>query len=287
MTMNYLIFGRNSWLGQKIANTLTKSGHTVLISQVDITNLADVRQEIKAHNVDAVINSAGRAGNPNIDWCEDHKAETLASNTVGPINILTACLESGKYMVHLGSGCIFDNAGYDTPVTEETKASPPSFYSYTKFWADEVLKNFPVLILRLRMPSDADINPRNLITKLSKYPKIIDVQNSMTVVDDFLVAFQQLTDKRKIGIYNIVNPGVITHKEIMAMYTELVDQTHKYEMIPAQDLQRLGLAKAGRSNCVLSTDKLTKEGIHLRPVKEAMRDVMQKYATNFKAAKSS
>lgn len=276
--MKYIIFGRQSWLGGKIDQSLKADGHQGEIYPADITDLSAVRAALDWVKPDMVINCAGKTGHPNIDWCEDHKPETFVVNTVGPLNIMTACQERGLYMVHLSSGCIYDNAGYDKPLTEEAPASPPSFYSWTKLWADEVLKNFPVLIVRLRMPIDSQPNPRNLITKLSKYPKIIDVENSATIVDDLLVAIKGLTAKRCTGIYNVTNPGSIKHREIMAMYLELVDPKHKFEMIPAADLLRLGLAKAGRSNCILSTAKLEKEGIHLRPIKEAMRETLIKYA---------
>jgi dTDP-4-dehydrorhamnose reductase len=34
---------------------------------------------------DVVINAAGKTGKPNVDWCEDHKEETLRSNDTGPL----------------------------------------------------------------------------------------------------------------------------------------------------------------------------------------------------------
>ena len=30
-----------------------------------------------------VLNSAGVTGRPNVDWCEDHKQETIRANVVG------------------------------------------------------------------------------------------------------------------------------------------------------------------------------------------------------------
>lgn len=276
--MKHLIFGRNSWLGSKIKNYLNAAGEQAEISAIDVTNLEAIEGELTSKRPQIVINAAAKTGRPNIDWCEEHKSETLAVNTIGPLNLLKSCLDREIYLVQLASGCIFDNVGYDKPVSEQDLASPPSFYSWTKYWADEVLKNFPVLILRLRMPCDKEPNPRNLITKLANYPKIIDVQNSITVVDDFLYALRKLMGKKCIGIYNVTNPGAIRHEEIMAMYQEIVEPGHQYQLIAKEDLQKLGLAKAGRSNCVLSTEKLEKEGINLPPVKEALKKILIEYA---------
>ncbi|MBI3627084.1 sugar nucleotide-binding protein, partial [Candidatus Uhrbacteria bacterium] len=229
---------------------------------------------------DVVVNAAVKKGTPNIDWCEDHKPETLAVNTQGAINILLATQAKGIYMVHLGSGCIFDNVGYDKPVTETDPASPPSFYSWTKYWADEVLKKFPVLILRLRLPINSRPDPGNLITKLSHYNKIIDVENSATVLDDFLYAMDQLVAKRKTGIYNVVNPGTVKYRDLMPLYQQIVDPNYKYQLIAPEELFKQGLAKAGRSNCVLSTAKLEAEGIKLRPIDQALKETLKEYAKN-------
>ena len=40
---------------------------------------------------DIVINCAGKTGHPNVDWCEDHKMETLRSNVTGPLVLLEEC----------------------------------------------------------------------------------------------------------------------------------------------------------------------------------------------------
>ena len=252
----------------------------MIISGADVTDLKALEQELDKFKPDVVVNAAVKKGKPNIDWCEDHKIETLAVNTQGAINILLACQPRGSYLIHLASGCIYDNAGYDQPLTETAQASPPSFYSWTKYWADEVLKNFPVLILRLRLPINSSHDAGNLITKLARYSKVIDVENSATVIPDFLYAMDQLAAKRKTGIYNVVNPGTIKYRDLMPLYLKLVDPNHKYEMISVQDLFKQGLARAGRSNCILSTAKLESEGIKLRHIDEALKDILIQYSKN-------
>ncbi len=277
--MKCIIFGRHSWLGHKIREYLISYGYNVTLSSCDVTDLPAIWKELKP-DYDIVINCAGKTGIPNIDWCEDHKPETFAVNTIGPLNLITVCQEKKIYMVHLGSGCIFDGVGYDKPITEDAPASPPSFYSWTKYWADEILKHFPVLILRIRMPVDSYPNPRNLITKLTRYQKIIDVENSITIVEDFLVALKVLINKKKTGIYNVVNPGSINHKEILELYKKFVNPRHNYELIKPEELKSLGLVKASRSNCILSTNKLEKEGIKLRPIKIGLEQTIKEYSNH-------
>ena len=270
--MKYIIFG-NGYLGNKFKNTL---GTEAAISLADIGNIDEVREVLKNEKPEVIINCAGQTGSPNIDWCEDHKDETMYSNVTGPLVLAKACSELSIFMVHLGSGCIYqgDNngAGFSEDDLPDLK-NIPSFYSLTKFISEHMLKQFPILQCRLRMPLDSEKSPRNFITKITTYEKVISESNSMTVIDDLIKATITLAEKRKTGIYNITNPGSITHKEILDMYKEVVNPNFTYTLIPTEMLK----TKAGRSNCVLNTDKLAREGIHLAPVHEAVKKVLLNY----------
>jgi len=275
--MKYLIFGRRGWLAQKFNDFLEDS----YISPVDITDLEAINKELDEKKPEIVINAAGKTGRPNIDWCEEHKLETVAGNVTGPLNILHNCSERKIYWVHFGSGCIFQGEGPDgRGFKEDDEAAPPSFYSWTKYWADQILKNFPVLIIRLRMPIDVESNSRNLIDKLKKYSKVVNNDNSITVIPDFLDATKQLIDKGRIGVYHVVNPGTISPSKIMEAYKEIVDPNHQFEIITDENLYKQGLAIARRSNCMLNTDKLQKEGIKLIPIQERIIDLMKEYKAN-------
>jgi len=274
--MKYLIFGKNGWLAQKFNKFFEDGG----ISGVDITDLGAIRKELDEKKPEIVINAAGITGRPNIDWCEEHKLETIAGNVIGPLNILQVCSERGIYWVHLGSGCIFqgDNNGKGWKETDE--ANPPSFYSWTKYWTDSILKNFPILIVRLRLPIDIEPSFRNLIDKLIKYPEVIDSENSVTVIPDLLEAAKKLIDKKLTGIYHVVNPGTIKPSEIMKLYQKIIDPNHQFKIISDKTLYKKGLAKAVRSNCILNTDKLKKEGIVLKPIQKRIVEVIKEYKTN-------
>ncbi len=278
--MKYLIFGRKTgWLAQKFNDFLENS----LISDVDITDLPALREELDKKKPEVVINAAGITGRPNIDWCEEHKIETVAVNTTGPLNILEACEERKIYWCHLSSGCVFQGRGSNGKgFKEEDQANPPSFYSWTKYWADQILKNFSSLIVRLRMPIDNEPNPRNLIDKLVAYSQIINTENSVTIIQDFLKATKQLIEKRRIGIYHLVNPGSIKPSEIIELYKKMINPNHQFKVISEKDLYKQGLAKAVRSNCVLNTNKLQKEGICLKPIQERIIEIMREYKDNIK-----
>jgi len=275
ISMKYLIFG-NGYIGNKFKEAL---GHEAIVSSTDISDYQAVRHTLADASPDVVINCAGKTGKPNVDWCEDHKEETVTSNVAGTLVLLRACGEAGVYWAHVGSGCVYtgDNGGKGYG-EDDMPNFFGSFYSRTKAWSETILKEFPVLQLRLRMPIDDTPGPRNLITKITTYKKIISVANSVSVLEDFLSASLELIRSRATGIYNMTNPGAITHPEILDMYREIVDASFTYEVFSLDELA--GITKAGRSNCVLSSEKREAAGAHMRPVKEALQDILQKYKRN-------
>ncbi len=269
--MKYLIFG-NGYLGNKFNDALEDS----VIDLARIDNPEQVREAILKHKPDVVINCAARTGTPNIDWCEDHKLETLDANLRGPMTLLKVCEELNQYWVQIGSGCIYQGDDNGKGWSEEDAPNfTGSYYSKVKAWMNDILKDYPVLQLRLRMPLDSEPTPRNFIWKITHYDQVISMANSITVIDDLILAMKQLTEKKATGIYNVVNPGVIDHKEILAMYKEIVDPNHTCEFITIEQLDQL--TKAPRSNCMLSSEKLEAAGVHLPPVHERVKEVLVEY----------
>jgi dTDP-4-dehydrorhamnose reductase len=266
-----LIFG-NGYIGNKFKERLPGA----IISPADITDAAAVKAALAEHKPDVVINCAGKTGRPNVDWCEGNKEATLASNVHGPLTLARACKENGAYLVHIGSGCVYEGDNNGKGFSED---DPPnffgSFYSMTKILSEHGLKRYPALQLRLRMPLDSVPGPRNFVTKITSYQKVISVPNSISVIDDFLTAAIELIRQRKTGIYNLTNPGAITHEEILELYKEIVDPAFTYTLIPTHELDKM--TKALRSNCVLNTDKLAAEGIRMPPIKDAVRKALHEY----------
>lgn len=273
--MKILIIG-SGWLGNRCAQSWPEA----VLSDEIINSIEDVESLLEEHKPDVVLNAAGIVGKPNVDWCESHQLETTFGNTILPIYIAQACAKKNVYLLHMGTGCIFYGESPEKGGWKESDfANPTAVYTRTKYAADLCLSTLPnVGIARIRMPIDEIPSPANLITKVASYKKVIDVENSVTVVPDMINAFYQLLEKRAQGIFHVVNPGTIKHREMIAMYEELVDKDHKNEWIAEKDLVDMGLAEKKRSNNFLRSDNLEKLGIKMRPIKEAIRDAMEKYA---------
>lgn len=268
--MKILIIG-NGYLGQEFNKHFSDS----VMSEVMIEKEDDVTREIEKAKCEWVFNCAGITGRPNIDWCEDNKQETFDGNVLLPLMIARACQKAGVKMMHLGSGCVYSGDNRGRGFSEEDAPNfAGSFYSKTKAMSEDMLKDYDVLQLRLRMPIDSDItSERNFIAKITKYDKVIDVKNSMTIVDDLLKATEVLTSRNRKGIYNMVNPGPMTHSEILDLYKKIVDPKFKYEIMTVDEMHKM--TKAERSNCVLSCEKLAGE-IKLATLEERIREILEK-----------
>ncbi|MDP7477380.1 MAG: sugar nucleotide-binding protein [Candidatus Peribacteraceae bacterium] len=267
--MKVLIFGAKGYMGQYFL-TLYPDAATPSLDIADSRAVADV---LDTEKPDVVINCAGKTGRPNVDWCDSHKEETIHSNVIGPLVLIEECGKRDMYLVQIGTGCVYSGDS-STPFTE---TDPPnffgSFYSRSKGALDQLLDDFPVLNIRLRMPFDGTDSERNLINKIKKYDRLLDTENSMTYIPDLLSAVGQLIEKRATGPYNIVNPGVMTPYRMMNLYKEIVDPDHTFELLKEEDLPEV--ATTGRSSCVLSGKKLESEGIAMKPVEDAAREALK------------
>lgn len=108
-------------------------------------NREAVNAELDKYKPTHVLNAAGSTGRPNVDWCEDHKEDTIRNNVIGTINLADCCYEKGIHITVFATGCIY---AYDEkhpmggPGFKETdKANfDGSFYSETKAHVEEVGK---------------------------------------------------------------------------------------------------------------------------------------------------
>lgn len=275
--MKILIIG-DGFIGNRCANSWEDEA---VISDKRINSTEDIVSEIEKHKPDTVLNAAGRTGRPNVDWCEDNQLETIVGNTKLPIILAEGCYETDTYLLHVGSGCIFYGESHheDGKWREDDHGNPEPVYSRTKWAADLTLSTLEnVGIARIRMPIDHVPSPRNLIDKLINYEKVIDVENSVTIVEDMIDVFYQLLEQKGEEIYHVTNPGTLKHRDIISHYKEYVDPDHDNEWITEEELVELGLADKERSNNFLHSSNLEDLGIEMRHIQDAIEDTMKKYA---------
>jgi 3,5-epimerase/4-reductase len=179
----------------------------------------------------------------------------------------------------MGTGCIFKYSyNYNNYKYKFNEDDVPNFfgssYSIVKGYTDELmhLLDDTVLNLRIRMPITSRDEPRNFISKITRYEYVCSIPNSMTVLDELLPIMIDMAKKKTTGTFNFTNPGVISHNEILEMYREYVNKDFTWKNFTEEE-QRKILA-ADRSNNHLDTSKLEKMYPNVKNIKDSVRDVM-------------
>jgi dTDP-4-dehydrorhamnose reductase len=277
--MRFYILGANGFLGSSCATYLREKGHDVLTRRIDVNDFSALQSQFSKAKPDVVINLTGAKAYPTIDWCEDHKVETVQINVAGAINVMLAGLECGAYPIQITSGCIYSGGPEHEFTEEDTPNFHGSFYSRMRVVLQDALAELPVLQARIRMPVSQYSHPRNFINKIVSYPKIISIPNSVTLIEDLYPALERLARIRPVGILNLTNKGYIAHGDILEKYKQIVNPKHVYELITLNQLEGPGgITKARRSNCVLSSKKAEALGIQMSILDDAqLEEIMKKF----------
>ena len=271
-----------------IVDCLYLAGIEVFVAESRVQNTEAVSKELDEIKPTHVLNSAGITGRPNIDWCEDHKPETMRTNVIGTLNLADLCYQRGIHCTVYATGCIFaydekHPLGSGIGFTEEDVPNfAGSFYSETKSYMEPMLKQYPnCLILRVRMPVADDLFHRNFVTKIVKYDRIVNIPNSMTILTEMLPVSLGMAKKGLTGVYNFTNPGVISHNQVLDLYIKYIDPTYTYKNFSLEEQAKV--IKAGRSNNELDTTKL------LRDMPEGMKinDILTAYDLCFQRMKEN
>jgi dTDP-4-dehydrorhamnose reductase len=273
------IYGATGYVGREFCVYLDAYNREYRVIRARDQTRDTLNQIFKHQKPELVLNCAGYTGHPNVDACEDHRMECASGNITFPHRLAEVCYSHDVPMGHISSGCIYtgkrpDGKGF----TEEDKPNFTfeqkncSFYSGTKAMAEKYLFDFPeVWQWRLRIPFNNDMEcPRNYLYKLLNYKRLLNAENSLSQINQFVVACMICVKKRfPFGIYNITNPGSVTTKRITELF-------NKY-MVPPRDFQFFesdeafnATVKAPRSNCVLDSSKIINLGVPLPPLEEEL-----------------
>ena len=55
------------------------------------------------------LTKSPQTGRPNVDWCEDHKQETIRSNVIGTMNLADCCFIKGVHFTNFATGALTDH----------------------------------------------------------------------------------------------------------------------------------------------------------------------------------
>jgi dTDP-4-dehydrorhamnose reductase len=232
-----LITGSNGLLGQKLVSLLTQQTDIQLIAtsrganrmdftdgyeyqEMDITDAEQVAVVIEKVRPDAIIHTAAMT---NVDQCEVEKDLCWAMNVKAVEYLVEACENHQIFLCHLSTDFVFD--GQSGPYSEEDLPSPVSFYGWSKYAAEEVVKRAkcPWSIVRtvLVYGITNDMSRSNIILwvknslEQQKAIKVVTDQfRTPTLAEDLAMGCFLVVNQKAKGIFHISGKDFLTPYEM-------------------------------------------------------------------------
>ena len=286
-----ILLGGGGYVGQAYQRLFTRGGlpfRNVARRELDYGDTTALTALLRDTGATFLLNAAGYTGKPNVDACEAHKAACLDGNAVLPGRILAACEAAGVPWGHVSSGCIYagerpGGGGWreDDAPNFSFRTNHCSFYSGTKALGEEVLAGADNLyVWRLRIPFSEVDSPRNYLSKMMRYARLLDASNSLSQLDEFCAATFACWQKRvPFGTYNVTNPGQVTTREVVDLILQsgVAGAGKEFSFFDDEGEFMAKAAKTPRSNCVLDTTKLEATGIGMTEVHAALAQSLQNW----------
>ena len=289
MTNPIWILGASGYVGHAYERLFTLRGLDYRVfsrRDLDYYTPATLIAALREGRPSFLLNCAGYTGKPNVDACELHKTECLLGNAILPGILREACEATGTPWGHVSSGCIFtgrrpDGGGFreNDPPNFSFRTNNCSFYSGTKALGEEILEDSKdSFIWRLRIPFNEVDSPRNYLTKVMRYDTLLEAENSLSQLDEFVRATWECWEKRvPFGIYNVTNPGFVTTQEVVELIKASGVCKKEFKFFANEDDFMAKAAKTPRSNCVLESSKLLASGIVMTEVHDAVARALKQW----------
>ena len=230
----FLITGSKGQLGTELAKLLPDAILTD-VADLDITDEQAVKNYVKEHNVDTIINCAAYTA---VDKAEDDADLAAKINIDGPRNLA----KSGAKVVHVSTDYVFDGTGHK-PYQPEDEAHPISVYGKTKLAGEqEVLKyaDVAVIIRTAWLYSPYGNNfvktMRRLGAEKESLNVVADQIGTPTYAADLAKAIAQILPQMSAankGVYHFTNEGVCSWYDFARKIMELSGLSCRVNPIPS------------------------------------------------------
>ncbi|MFZ1748659.1 MAG: dTDP-4-dehydrorhamnose reductase [Saprospiraceae bacterium] len=217
-------------------------------SQLDITNVKDVKQNIATNVYDYIINCAAYTA---VDKAETDIDRCHNINVEGCKNIVSALENSPTKVVYISSDYVYHT--YDGfPLKEDHQTAPKGIYAQSKLEGEQVFRNakIPTLILRTSwVISSYGHNFVKTMLRLGKEKTTLNVVNDQygaptyarhlasaivdIISDDHLK--QDAKNRKFDDTYNFANEGFVTWCDIASYVMKIAQLNCKILPISTQD----------------------------------------------------
>jgi hypothetical protein len=117
------------------------------------------------------------------------------------------------------------------------------------------------------MPISRELD-RGFVGKIIHYQKVVNVPNSLCILDELLPIAVDMTFREIKGNFNFVNPGTLSHNQVLELYKKHIDPSFTYENFSLEE--QAIILKAPRANAELSAAKLLALYPTIQPINDAL-----------------
>lgn len=277
-----ILFGSTGYIGSEFKKQLTSLNLNFYCwphaANTTIFELNEWYKNLGSPKIDIAINCAAYIGKPNVEVCEYNKEPTILGNIIWPNTITTWCMSNNIPLGHISSGCIYSGRKSNgNPFTEEDEPNLTfiqnncSFYGGTKALSEKIVKQWEKsYIWRIRLPFEEYDTPRNYLSKLINYDKLLIADNSLSNKRELVTAcIETFTKKVPYGIYNVVNSGYISTEKVVERIKNTIRKDKVFNLITEEEFYKT-ISSLPRSNCIISNDKLKSTGINMSDVYDSV-----------------
>ena len=217
--MKVLVTGAGGMLARDLIPVLSGRGHETLAlteSELDITDLHAVRNDLASISPDLIINCAAYT---RVDDAEVEKTKAFQVNGDGVQNLCLACRSGNIPMLHFSTDYVFDGTK-PTPYSIDDAPNPINAYGRSKVAGEKhirkLLKKFYIVRTSWLFGLHG-VNFVETMLDIAKRQKSVSVVNDQSGCPTWTVhlsqAVAELIETERYGMYHVTNYGSATWYE--------------------------------------------------------------------------
>ncbi|ROM59372.1 dTDP-4-dehydrorhamnose reductase [Pseudomonas rhodesiae] len=135
--MKILITGQHGQVSQALQQRLPPLGELIVLGreQLDLTNVDQIRQQVRAHRPGLIINAAAHTA---VDQAESEPEVAFAINAIAPGILAEEAKALGAPLIHYSTDYVFDGSK-PAPYTEADTPNPLGVYGQSKLAGEQAI----------------------------------------------------------------------------------------------------------------------------------------------------
>ncbi|OAJ47810.1 dTDP-4-dehydrorhamnose reductase [Pseudomonas marginalis] len=216
--MKVLITGQHGQVSRELQLQLQGLGELIVLGrdQLDLANADQIRQQIRVHRPDLIINAAAHTA---VDQAESEPDAAFAINAIAPGVLAEEAKALGSPLIHYSTDYVFDGSK-PAPYTEADTPNPLGVYGQSKLAGEEAIAAVGGEYLVLRTSWVYSSHGKNFLLTMQR---LLQEKPQMRIVADqigaptwagsiarstrALIERWQAGEPGEWGIYHLTNQG--------------------------------------------------------------------------------